>query len=122
MTRKSSNYEVSGGNVFADLGLPESDELIAKAALARQIASIATHRHLTQAETARILGTTQPKVSDLFAGKLAGFSMERLIRFLNELDRDVDIVVTPKPRSRRRATTRVTDSRASALRVRESHV
>lgn len=122
MTPKSPDHTVSRGNVFADLGLPESDELIAKAELARQIMSIATHRHLTQSEAARILGTTQPKVSDLFAGKLSGFSMERLIRFLNALDRDVQIVVSPKPRSRKRATTRVTDSHASVRRVRASHV
>ncbi len=87
---------------------PESDELITKATLAHQIASIATHRHLTQSETARLLGTTQPSVSDLFVGKLAGFSMERLIRFLNTLDRDVRIVVSPKPRSRSRAVLQVT--------------
>lgn len=117
MTPQSPDYEVSSGNVFADLELPESDELIAKAELARQIASIATHRHLTQAEAARILGTTQPKVSDLYAGRLAGFSMERLIRFLNALDRDVQIVVTPKPRNRR-AGTLVAVSRPSAPRPR----
>ena len=122
MTPKSPDSKTSSGNVFADLGLPESDELIAKAELARQIMSIATHRHLTQSEAARILGTTQPKVSDLFAGKLAGFSMERLIRFLNALDRDVQIVVSAKPRGRKHATTRVTDSRATVRRVRPSHV
>ncbi len=101
-------HTISSGNVFEDLGLPRSDELIAKAALANQIASIVTHRHLTQSEAARILGTRQPKVSDLFAGRLDGFSIERLIRFLNALDRDVQIVVTPKPRSRENATFRVT--------------
>jgi predicted XRE-type DNA-binding protein len=101
-------------NVFADLGLPAPDELLTKAELARQIRSIATHRHLTQKEAARVLSTTQPKVSDLFAGKLAGFSIERLIRFLNALDRDVQIVVTPKPRNRERATTSVTSSRAAS--------
>lgn len=121
MSRTTPDHEVSSGNVFADLGLPESDALMAKAALARQIASIATHRHLTQAEAACVLGTTQPKVSDLWAGKLAGFSMERLMRFLNALDRDVRIVVTPKPRSRGRATTRVTASDASAARARAAH-
>ena len=108
MTSEGLDYEVSSGNVFADLGLPHSDELLAKAALARQITGIASHRHLTQSQTAAILGTTQPKVSDLFAGNLAGFSMERLMRYLNELDRDVRIVVTPKPRSRSKATTSVT--------------
>ena len=117
MTDKRIEYEVSSGNVFADLGMPHSDELLAKAALAHQITSIASHRHLTQSQTAAILGTTQPKVSDLFAGKLAGFSMERLMRYLNELDRDVRIVVTPKPRSRSKATTSVTSGPAPRTRA-----
>jgi predicted XRE-type DNA-binding protein len=107
MSTDAPEYTRSSGNVFADLGLPESDELLAKAALANQIASIVGHRHLTQVETARALGTGQPKVSELLAGKLDGFSMERLIRYLNALGRDVQIVVTPKPRSRDRATVRV---------------
>ena len=118
MTKEGPDYEVSSGNVFADLGLPDSDELLAKAALVHQIASIASHRHLTQSQTADILGTTQPKVSDLFAGKLAGFSMERLMRFLNALDRDVRIVVSPKPRSRSKATMSVASAPASKSRAR----
>ncbi|HZK49123.1 MAG TPA: helix-turn-helix transcriptional regulator [Thermoleophilia bacterium] len=122
MTGHDIDHEFSSGNVFADLELTASDELLAKAELVRQITSIATHRHLTQAETASILGTTQPKVSDLFTGRLAGFSMERLIRFLNALDRDVRIVVLPKPRSRERATTSVTASRAALPRLRVSRV
>ena len=110
MTRIDIEHEASSGNVFADLELADSDELLAKAELARQITGIAAQRDLTQVETARILGTTQPKVSDLFSGKLAGLSMERLIRFLNALDCDVSIVVSPKPRHRRRAITSVTDA------------
>jgi predicted XRE-type DNA-binding protein len=107
VTRGDVDHTVSDGNVFSDLGLPDADKLLAKAALAHQIASIASHRHLTQAETARVLGTTQPKVSELFAGKLDGFSMERLMRFLNALDRDVHIVVSRKPRNRDRGVVRV---------------
>jgi predicted XRE-type DNA-binding protein len=105
---------MSSGNVFADLGLPKADELQAKAALASQIASIVGHRHLTQVETARILGTGQPKVSELLAGRLDGFSIERLIRYLNALDRDVQIDVSPKPRSRAHATLKVTGKSRSA--------
>jgi hypothetical protein len=75
---------------------------------------IITHRHLTQGAAARVLGTGQPKVSELLAGKLEGFSIERLIRFLNALDRDVQIVVSPKPRSRESATLRVTRRSRSA--------
>lgn len=108
MSIDTPQHTVSGGNVFADLGLPKADEMLAKAALASQISSIVSHRHLTQAEAARILGTRQPKVSDLLAGRLDGFSIERLIRYLNALDRDVQIIVSPKPRSRERATFKVT--------------
>lgn len=110
MSVMSATHEhtVSSGNVFSDLGLPQSDELLAKAELVNQIASIVTHRHLTQEAAAKVLGTGQPKISELLAGKLDGFSIERLIRFLNALDRDVHIVVTPKPRSRESATLTVT--------------
>lgn len=101
------DHEVSTGNVFADLDLSASEELLAKAELARRIADVAARRRLTQAAAARILGTTQPKVSELFAGKLAGFSVERLIRFLNALGQDVEIRVSPKPRGRESATVRV---------------
>jgi predicted XRE-type DNA-binding protein len=107
MSTGTPEYTSSSGNMFADLGLPDSDALLAKAALADEIASIVSHRHLTQVETAGVLGTGQPKVSELLAGKLDGFSIERLIRYLNALDRDVQIVVTPKPRSRDHATVRV---------------
>ena len=112
MTRgQQQDHEISSGNVFADLGLPAAGGLLVKAGLVRQIADIASDRQLTQAKMAVVLGTTQPKVSDLLTGKLAGFSMERLIRFLNALDRDVEIVVSPKPRGRERGAIRVTAAR-----------
>ena len=100
-------HDMSGGNVFADLGLPDADALLAKARLAQRVTDIATARGLTQDQTARVLGTTQPKVSALATGKLTGFSIERLIRFLNALDQDVDILVTPKPRRSPRGAVRV---------------
>ncbi|MBM3733916.1 MAG: XRE family transcriptional regulator [Acidimicrobiia bacterium] len=92
MTRKIA-VERSGGNVFADIGLPDADEALAKAELSRQIGDIVAQRRLTQASAARLLGVDQPKVSALLRGRLAGFSAERLIRFLNILGRDVNIVV-----------------------------
>ncbi len=91
------------GNVFADLGFSDAEELLAKAGLASAISDIIKGRHLTQKAAAEVLGTSQPKVSNLINGKLEGFSMERLARFLNTLDRDVEIVVRRRPRSRKRS-------------------
>jgi predicted XRE-type DNA-binding protein len=104
----------SSGNVFADLGLPDADELLAKADLTVQISRIIEERGLTQSKAAALLGVDQPKVSALVRGRLEGFSIERLTRFLNALGQDVEIVVRPKPASRTRAHTRVVSRRRSS--------
>src|SRR3954464_14239124 len=95
-----TSHKVSGGNVFADLDVDAPEEALAKAELAAKIFEIITARGLTQLAAAKILGIDQPKVSALLRGKLTGFSTERLIRFLNALGRDVEIVVKDRPRSR----------------------
>jgi predicted XRE-type DNA-binding protein len=93
----------SSGNVFEDMGLPDAEERLAKAELARVIRREIDDRDLTQTEAARLLGISQPDVSDLVRGKLARFSMERLERFLNALDLEVRIQIGPRPRGKRRA-------------------
>ncbi|RLB87815.1 MAG: XRE family transcriptional regulator [Deltaproteobacteria bacterium] len=95
--------EKSSGNVFADLGVANPEEALAKAELARRISQIISKRHLSQKKAATLLGIDQPKVSALMRGRLSGFSTERLFKFLNDLGRDVEIVVKPKPHSRHRA-------------------
>jgi predicted XRE-type DNA-binding protein len=107
MNEESEIYHGSG-NVFADLDLPEAEERLAKAELARQILNIIAKRRLTQAKAAELLGIDQPKVSALTRGKLSGFSMERMFHFLNALGSDVQITVKPKPRSRQQAHLKVT--------------
>ncbi|HLP91775.1 MAG TPA: helix-turn-helix transcriptional regulator [Nostocaceae cyanobacterium] len=89
---------IGSDNVFADLGLPDADDMLVKAELVRKISEIIEVRGLTQSEAAKILGVDQPKVSALMKGKLAGFSMERLFKFLNSFDNDVKIQITPKSR------------------------
>ena len=105
---KTHKVEKGSGNVFADLGLPDAEGRLAKAELARRIGGIIRERNLNQAEAADLLGIDQPKVSALVRGQLSGFSFERLVRFLNILGRDVQIVVKPKPRGRQRALLSVT--------------
>jgi predicted XRE-type DNA-binding protein len=97
------DYVVGSGNVFADLGYPRPEEAAAKAELAHKITKIIERRRLTQAEAAEILDVDQPKISALRRGKLSGFSLDRLVRFLVLLGSDVQIVVKEQPRSRRRA-------------------
>lgn len=95
------------GNVFADLGYPDADERQAKLRLAYALNQVLERRKLTQAEAAKALGVTQPKVSALRHYKLAGFSMERLMTLLTALDQDVEVVIKRKPGSRRAARIRV---------------
>jgi predicted XRE-type DNA-binding protein len=101
------NQIPSSGNVFADLNLPEADDLLAKAELAAKILAEIQRRRLMQTEAAAILGIDQPKISALKQGKLSGFSIERLMRFLLLLGRDIEITVKGKPRSRSVARLRV---------------
>lgn len=89
---------MSSGNVFADLGAVAPEEALAKAELTVKISEIIEANGLTQAAAARVLGIDQPKVSALLRGRLTGFSTERLIKFLNALGRDVEIVVKDRPR------------------------
>lgn len=98
----------STGNVFADLGLPEPEERLAKAQLVRAIRKIVVARGLTQREAGRLFGIAQPDVSDIFRGKLARFSRERIERFLLALDMDVQIRVMPRPKGRGRGRGRLT--------------
>ncbi len=109
---KELDYTIGSGNVFADLGLPDAEELKAKSDLVIEIIQIIEDRSLKQAEAAEIMGIDQPKVSALVNGKLGGFSMERLYRLLNALGRDIEIVVRPKPKSRQHAKLSVSKKRA----------
>lgn len=97
------DYIEGSGNVFADLGLPNADELLAKAELAIRVTGILRRRRLTQVQAAEILGVDQPKVSALIRGRIAGFSIERLLRFLLLLGADVSITIQPHRRSHARS-------------------
>ena len=81
------------GNGFADLGVAEPEEELARAQLAVHIRDAIKRRGLTQAAAARLGGRDQPKISALMNGRLTGFSSDRLLRCLTALGQDVEIVV-----------------------------
>jgi predicted XRE-type DNA-binding protein len=95
-------FTASSGNVFQDLEVSQPEEALAKAELTAQIAEIISKKRLTQAAAAKLLGIDQPKVSALLRGRMAGFSTERLIRFLTALGSDVQIVIRTKAKARGR--------------------
>ncbi|WP_145024579.1 helix-turn-helix domain-containing protein [Geobacter argillaceus] len=101
--REGSEEEIivtpSTGNVFADLGLPDAEELQVKSTLAMKINNIIDKRHLSQTQAAEILGIPQPKVSLIQRGVLRGFSLEKLCHLLTLLGRDVDIVVKDRKKN-----------------------
>ena len=104
MAKAKNRTEVvsSSGNVFADLGLPGAEEKQTKVRLAVAINQIIEDKRMSQAMAAELLDINQPKISALANYRLDGFSVERLMHFLNALGRDVEIIIR-KPRSRRAA-------------------
>ncbi len=85
--------EASTGNVFADLGLPDADKLQIKSGLTVEIAKAIRESGLTQAEAAKRMGLTQPKVSSLLRGEFSNFSERKLMDCLNRLGYDIEIRV-----------------------------
>lgn len=99
INKKNRNDDIpverSSGNVYADLGLPNPDEMLAKAKLVSRICDVIEQKGLTQMKAAELLGIDQPKISSLMRGKFDGYSSDRLFRFLNALGQDIEIVVKP---------------------------
>ncbi|MGA7815208.1 helix-turn-helix domain-containing protein [Caballeronia sp.] len=91
--------EESSGNVYADLGVTDADEMLVKAQLATKIGEIINRRHLTQIQAAEVLGMTQPKLSNMLRGQFRGISESKMLDCLARLGRDVKIVVGPARRS-----------------------
>jgi predicted XRE-type DNA-binding protein len=94
-TEAPIRVERGSGNVFADLSLPNPDLTLAKSELVQRIRDVIAKRKLTQAKAADLLGLDQPKVSALVRGRVEGYSIDRLFRFLNALGQRVEITVRP---------------------------
>lgn len=103
MSKASIDHTVvhrSTGNVFSDLDLPHTQEDMLKVAIACAITATVRKRKLTQTAAGEIIGIDQAKISALLRGRLAGFSVERLILFLSKLGRDVEITISREHKGR----------------------
>jgi len=101
---KTQKKDLEGGHsdsVYADLGFKNHEKMETKANLVIEISKAIKKKKLTQEQAAEMFGISQPKLSELLRGRFRGYSVERLIHFLNELGKDVDIIVKSKPRNRK---------------------
>ena len=100
MAKSSQKVTTSSGNVFADLGLENAQELLAKAELAHTIRSILKSRKLTQTKAAKLLGTHQTQISRLNSGAgIDSMSFDLLMHWLTKLDRNVTLTVKRIPKN-----------------------
>jgi len=87
--------EKSSGNVYADLGMADADEMIVKAQLATKIGEIIKGRKWSQQKAAEVLGITQPKLSKMLRGQFRGISEVKMLDCLARLGCDVQIIIGP---------------------------
>ena len=92
--RKSIKFEVGSGNVFADLGLKDADQLMARSQIGFHVFKILEEKKLKQREIGSILGIAQSDVSHLMNGHFSRFTTDKLLDFLKRLDRKVTIEVS----------------------------
>ena len=85
----------SSRNVFLDLGFPEeeAENLRLRADLMIQITKLIRQRGLTQARAARLMGVTQPRISDISRGKIHRFSIDALVEMLGHAGVRVSLVL-----------------------------
>jgi predicted XRE-type DNA-binding protein len=96
--QKTSDYEVGSGNVFADLGLEDADELLTRAQLGHSVRMILEKKKLKQREIAALLSIDQAEVSKLMNGQYHLFAEGRLFGFLNKLNKKVTVRIAPRRR------------------------
>jgi len=94
-TVKDLKFELSSGNVFADLGLRDAEKLKIKSGLVIQIIKAVRRLGVSQEEAYRRMGLPQPKISGLFRGNFANVSERKLMDCLNRLGYDIKIKVKP---------------------------
>lgn len=94
----SDTITYGSDNIFADIGLPDAGEMLARARLTHQIHKLLKERGLKQKEAAELLGLKQPDVSAIMNGKFVSFSLDRLLQLLLRLNQEVEIRIKAAPR------------------------
>ena len=92
---KRPKVEVGSGNIFADLGFPDAEEMLLKSMIVMELQRIMQRRRLTQTAAAKLAGISQADLSRILGGRFRGYSEARLMRILNAFGQDVQITTKP---------------------------
>jgi predicted XRE-type DNA-binding protein len=95
MTKRKIEAHEGSSNVFADLGLPNSEERLLKANIVVELRRLIKERGLTQVKAAKLVGVSQPDLSHLLRGDFDDYSAERLMKMLIVFEHDIEIVMKP---------------------------
>ncbi len=112
MTKRKIEAHESSGNVFADLGLPDSEERMLKAGIVVELRRLIKERELTQVKAAKLVGISQPDLSHLLRGDFDDYSAERLMKMLTAFEQDIEIIMRPHRKAGQRG--RITFKRFAA--------
>jgi predicted XRE-type DNA-binding protein len=112
MTKRKIEAHESSGNVFADLGLPDSEERLLKAGIVIELRRLIKERELTQVKAAKLVGVSQPDLSHLLRGDFDDYSAERLMKMLTAFEQDIEIIMKPHRKAGQRG--RITFKRFAA--------
>jgi predicted XRE-type DNA-binding protein len=95
MSKPKKKSQKSSGNVFADLGIPhaEAENLLVRAKLIAAIKLYINEKNITQAEAAERFNVAQPRMSEIYQGKIELFSVDKLIIMLAQVGQSVEVTV-----------------------------
>lgn len=96
--RIEARWHKGSGNVFADLGVPDSELALLKAQVAIAIELAIERKGITQREAGEIMGIPSNKVSNIVCGRVRGYSLDRLFTYLRRLDVDIEVKMSAKPK------------------------
>jgi predicted XRE-type DNA-binding protein len=102
MRKRKIEVDEGTGNVFADLGLSDSEERLLKANIIAELIRLIKDRGLTQVKAAKLVGVSQPDLSHLLRGDFDDYSAERLMKMLTVFEQDIEIVMKPHRRAGKR--------------------
>jgi predicted XRE-type DNA-binding protein len=95
MRKRQRKIEIGSGNIFADLGLPDAEDMLLKSTIVIELRRLIEERNLSQTAAAKLIGINQADLSKILRGRFRGYSEARLMRMLTAFSQDVEITTRP---------------------------